>query len=96
MLLRKGIQCRSCPLRALPAFRELSAEEVGFMERFKRGEAIFEPGQTILVEESSSPHVFTVLDGWAYRHKQIEDGRLQVLNFALPGDLRQQPLILVV
>ena len=39
------------------------------------------------MEESASPHLYTVLEGWAFRHKQIEDGRRQVLNFALPGDL---------
>ncbi|MFT3973640.1 MAG: Crp/Fnr family transcriptional regulator [Amaricoccus sp.] len=57
------------------------------MNQFKRGELVVDPGATILLEKSASPHVYTMLEGWAYRHKEIEDGRLQVLNFALPGDL---------
>lgn len=84
---RERVRCAECPLRALPTFRELSPAEAAFMEEFKRGELIVDPGATILLEESASPHVFTLLEGWAYRHKQIADGRLQVLNFALPGDL---------
>lgn len=84
---RERVRCENCPLRALPAFRELSREEAAFMDEFKRGELSVDPGATILLEESASPHVFTLLEGWAYRHKQIPDGRLQLLNFALPGDL---------
>lgn len=89
-MTRRGpapIPCESCPLRELGVFRELSREEVAFMHRFKRGELIVDPGATILLEESASPHLYTILEGWAFRHKQIEDGRRQVLNFALPGDL---------
>lgn len=84
---REPVRCENCPLRDLPAFRELSPAEVDFMNQFKRGELVVDAGATILLEESASPHVYTVLEGWAYRHKQIKDGRLQVLNFAMPGDL---------
>jgi CRP-like cAMP-binding protein len=79
--------CRRCPLRRRQSFRELSEPEIGFMESFKRGELVVAPGATILLEESASPHLYTILEGWAIRHKQLVDGRRQVLNFALPGDL---------
>ena len=81
------IPCESCPLRERPAFRALSREELVFMHGFKRGELVVDPGATILLEEGASPHLYTILEGWAFRHKAIEDGRRQVLNFALPGDL---------
>jgi len=81
------VPCDACPLRALPAFRALTPAELVFMRSFKRGELLVDPGATILLEESASPHLYTILEGWAFRHKQIEDGRRQVLNFALPGDL---------
>jgi CRP/FNR family transcriptional regulator, anaerobic regulatory protein len=79
--------CARCPLRALSVFRPLADAELAFMERFKTGELVVEPGATILLEANASPHLYTLLDGWAVRHKQLEDGRRQVLNFALPGDL---------
>jgi CRP/FNR family transcriptional regulator, anaerobic regulatory protein len=79
--------CARCPLRERRLFRQLGERELAFMERFKTGELVVEPGATILLEANASPHLFTVLEGWAVRHKQLEDGRRQVLNFALPGDL---------
>ena len=81
------VPCHECPLRALKTFRPLSEKEVSFLNNFKRGELVVEAGATILLEESASPHLYTILEGWAFRHKQLEDGRRQVLNFAFPGDL---------
>jgi CRP/FNR family transcriptional regulator, anaerobic regulatory protein len=78
--------CKSCPLRPNKAFRKFSAEELEFMQTFKSGELVLDAGSTILVEETNSPHLYTVLSGWAIKHKSLEDGRRQVLNFALPGD----------
>ncbi len=57
------------------------------MHSFKRGELTVAAGATILLEDSASPHLYTILEGWAFRHKSLADGRRQVLNFALPGDL---------
>ena len=56
------------------------------MHGFKGGELVLDAGSTILVEGSNSPHLYTLLSGWAIKHKSLEDGRRQVLNFALPGD----------
>ncbi|TIV42494.1 MAG: Crp/Fnr family transcriptional regulator, partial [Mesorhizobium sp.] len=44
-------------------------------------------GATVLVEESHSDHLYTVLSGWAFRYKLLSDGRRQVLNYSMPGDL---------
>ena len=81
------ILCDDCPLRRRPVFRAFTREELAFMREFKRGELVVDPGATILMEATASPHLYTVLEGWAFRHKEIVDGRRQVLNFALPGDL---------
>lgn len=78
--------CKSCPLRQNKSFRKFSAEELEFMQGFKSGELVLDAGSTILVEGTNSPHLYTVLSGWAIKHKSLEDGRRQVLNFALPGD----------
>jgi CRP/FNR family transcriptional regulator, anaerobic regulatory protein len=78
--------CNACPLKKLEVFRVISPEELAFVDAFKSGEFAAEPGATILAEGSSSPHLFTVLTGWAFRYKLLPDGRRQILNFALPGD----------
>jgi CRP-like cAMP-binding protein len=71
----------------LPQFRSFTAEELKFVSSFKRGELVAEPGAMILSEGSHSAQLFTVLSGWAFRYKTLEDGRRQILNYCLPGDL---------
>ena len=56
------------------------------METFKTGELHVDPGAIILLDGINSAHLFTILSGWAFRFKTLEDGRRQILNFALPGD----------
>ena len=50
---------------------------------------MLEAGSTIFSEGTNSPHLYTVLSGWAFKYKTLEDGRRQVLNFALPGDFHR-------
>lgn len=78
--------CADCPLRKMPPFRALTQEELTFVSTLKAGELAAEPGMSILLEGQSSPHLYTVLSGWAFRYKSLPDGRRQILNFALPGD----------
>ena len=78
--------CEKCPIRQLKAFRPFTPEELDFVRTFKSGELTVDPRATILQEGTSSTHLFTVLQGWAFRYKTLPDGRRQLLNFALPGD----------
>jgi CRP/FNR family transcriptional regulator, anaerobic regulatory protein len=78
--------CRSCPLRRRECFADMAVDEIAFMERFKSGELQVEPGTTVLMQDSTSPQLYTVLRGMGLRHKTTRDGRRQVLNFVLPGD----------
>ena len=68
-------------------FRAFTPEELRFVSSFKRGELVAETGATILAEGAHSAQLFTLLSGWAFRFKTLEDGRRQILNYALPGDL---------
>jgi CRP-like cAMP-binding protein len=83
----RHISCEHCPLRIAPRFRRFSVDELKFVSGFKRGELVVEPGSLILAEGSHSAQLFTVLSGWAFRYKTLDDGRRQILNYALPGDL---------
>jgi CRP-like cAMP-binding protein len=79
--------CENCPFHKMEGLRPLSAELLDFVRSFKKGELVFGPGQTIYHEASESSHLYTILPGWAFRYKMLEDGRRQILNFALPSDL---------
>jgi CRP-like cAMP-binding protein len=84
---KTSIKCDVCPMRRRPTYRAFSAEELTFVKAFKSGELAIQAGATLYEEGTDSPHLYSVLEGWAFRHKTLEDGRRQILNFALPGDL---------
>lgn len=81
------ISCKSCPLRKCSYFSPMTDDEVTFMQSFKTGELVAEPGTSLLLEGSTSPQLFTVLSGMGVRYKTLEDGDRQVINFLFPGDL---------
>lgn len=71
----------------MPHFRAFAPDELKFVANFKRGEIVANAGTTILTEGSQSAQLFTLLSGWLFRFKTLEDGRRQILNYSLPGDL---------
>jgi len=78
--------CAANVLRNMDIFRKLSAAELKFVEGIKSGELVAERGSCFLLEGHNSPHLYTVLEGWAFRYKGLDDDRRQILSFALPGD----------
>ena len=79
--------CGLCPLRPLKYFRDFTPDELKFVEGFKTAEVVVDRAKTVLLEGAPSSHLYTVLSGWAFRYKMLEDGRRQILNYVLPGDL---------
>ncbi len=71
----------------MPHFRPFSPDELRFIANFKKGELVTEAGSHILEEGTSSSLMYTLLSGWAFRYKTLPDGRRQILNYILPGDL---------
>lgn len=82
-----SISCETCPLRRKSFFRPFEEEQIDFLTRFKSGELTVDPGTHILIEGSTAPQFYTVLDGMGLRYKTLENGRRQVINFLFPGDL---------
>lgn len=79
--------CEQCPLLKREAFRDFSDQELTFMSQFKRGELSVDKGATVLCEGTRNPHLYTVLEGWGFRYKLLPDGRRQIVNYVMPGDL---------
>ena len=71
----------------MSTFRDFTAAELRFVSGFKTGEMTAETGTTIISEGAHTAHLYTVLSGWAFRFKTLPDGRRQILNYLLPGDL---------
>jgi CRP-like cAMP-binding protein len=83
----RRVPCQQCPLRAMPHLRPFQPDELRFVSSFKTGELVADTGAVVLSEGTHSAHLFTLLSGWAFRYKTLEDGRRQILNYVLPGDL---------
>lgn len=79
--------CAGCRLRQTSAFTAVKPDELDFIEAFRSGTASVPAGGTIMYEQKSSGKLFTLYSGWAFRYKTLTDGRRQILNFLLPGDL---------
>ena len=79
--------CEMCPLRKRPSLRAFMPDELAFVKQFKMDELHVDPGASFLREGAAAEHLYTVLSGWAFRYKMLDDGRRQILNYALPADM---------
>jgi CRP/FNR family transcriptional regulator len=79
--------CDQCPLQRRPSLREFSAEELAFVKSFKVDELRVEAGASFLRQGTRIEYLYTVLSGWAFRYKMLDDGRRQIPNYALPADM---------
>lgn len=74
-------------IRRFNLLRPLSEEAVAALEQaileglFRAG-----PGEDLVAEGDPVDSVRVVLSGWLFRHKTLEDGRRQIVNFILPGE----------
>lgn len=68
-------------------FRDFSEKELDFVSRLKRGELSVDKGAMVVAEGTRNPHLYTILTGWGFRYKLLPDGRRQIVNFVMPGDL---------
>ena len=75
-------------IRKLEQFTRLSAEDKCALEAVARQrERLVRPHEDIIREGDPPRHVNLILEGWACRYKQLEDGGRQIISFFLPGDL---------
>lgn len=79
--------CHDCPLRHKPAFQPKTPEDVRFIAEMKMEHRRLPAGQEIIFPGQDDAELFTLFEGWAFRYKVLPDGRRQILNFLLPGDL---------
>ena len=81
------VSCFECALRACGLFKPVTREELSFINDIKQGHLTVPAGTEIIQAQQDSPDLYTLYSGWAFRFKTLPDGRRQILNFLLPGDL---------
>ncbi|MEO7399313.1 MAG: Crp/Fnr family transcriptional regulator [Polaromonas sp.] len=80
-------RCTACRLRQSGVFTSVTAPELAFIEGYRSGTSVVPAGGTVIREQNPRSRIFTLYSGWAFRYKTLSDGRRQILNFLLPGDL---------
>jgi CRP-like cAMP-binding protein len=81
------LPCHECALRACGIFKPITAEELNSINQIKRDHLLVDAGGEIIRVGDKAPELYTLYSGWAFRFKTLPDGRRQILNFLLPGDL---------
>jgi CRP-like cAMP-binding protein len=81
------VPCQECSLRACGLFRPISDNELSVIAEMKREHLELPAGSQIIRAGDDCPNLYTLYSGWAFRFKTLPDGRRQILNFLLPGDL---------
>jgi CRP-like cAMP-binding protein len=81
------VSCFECALRACGLFKPVSQNELAVINDIKREHLALPAGSEIIRAGHDSAEVYTLYAGWAFRFKMLPDGRRQILNFLLPGDL---------
>ncbi len=60
---------------------------MALIEEWKSDHLRLSEGTEFIHPDQSRSELYTLFAGWAYRYKELSDGRRQILNFVLPGDL---------
>lgn len=81
------ISCFECELRGRGLFKPINPNELGAINDIKRDHIALAAGAEIIRAGDESPEIYTLYSGWAFRFQTLSDGRRQILNFLLPGDL---------
>jgi CRP-like cAMP-binding protein len=86
-MLNMRVSCFECNLRACGLFKPVTSDELARINDIKRAHLALQAGTEIIRANDESFELYTLYSGWAFRFKILPDGRRQILNFLLPGDL---------
>lgn len=77
----------SSAMRPLPAILSngLLAPDILRVNAARPSFRTLKAGETLYFQGDASRYIYLLLDGWAFRHQSLEDGRRQILDFALAG-----------
>lgn len=67
--------------------KELTAREIDFLRTLEAEETSLPAGHELISQGEPSENLYVLRSGWAYGHKLLANGRRQVLEILLPGDL---------
>ncbi len=84
---KESTDCHDCPIRQLALFRPIQTEHLDTVKNIRVAQREVASCAELFREGDRIQESYTLFSGWVMRYKTLEDGRRQILGFALPGDL---------
>lgn len=84
--------CSGCGVRSLAIYGGMASPDFQGIARLRRDVRHLKAKRIIHRERETLDTVYTLLKGWAFRFRLLDDGRRQILSFLLPGSSIGMPL----
>lgn len=81
------LAAHSALVQKLGTLVDLSNDEIAHLEGLHQFSKNLPAGSELISEGDRYDVSMIIEDGWAFRYKMLSDGRRQVINFLLPGDI---------
>lgn len=80
--------CSSCHLRDFGVCQAVqSPQDIACLQSVRQPARFFPSGKTVFSQGSHNIPVYNVLSGWLFSYQLLPDGRRQILQFLLQGDV---------
>lgn len=79
------VDCQSCQARRNGLCEGSAPETLRVIAGYKSGDRAFQAGQDVFSLGAPCDAIYNLVDGWVFLYNILEDGRRQILHFALPG-----------
>jgi len=76
-----------CLFKKLGHYCDMGLADREALEAIPTRPVSYAPGEDVVIKGDDPIDCFIVSQGWAARYISLEDGRSQILNFMLPGDM---------
>ena len=84
---RPHFPCRNCKLGNATLYGPTVAKIPDAVTHWRNEVRAVKPGRILIREGDISRSISTILSGWALQYMQLPDGRRQIIQFLIPGDL---------
>ena len=82
---RLPVDCPSCRARIDGLCKDCAPEVLRVMAAYKSGNRQFKAGEDLFRLGERRDELYHLVDGWVFLYDLLQDGRRQILHFALPG-----------
>lgn len=80
-----AVQCSSCGARSDGLCEGSASDVLRTIAGYKRGDRVVRAGEDLFRLGEPCDTIYNLVDGWVVLYSLFEDGRRQILHFALPG-----------